>query len=59
MIKFLLKCLEFFTNESSVYMIGTRAPMSGVYRSEDEYIPLAMGERFPPANTCWRLVVQL
>lgn len=39
---------------------GKKAPVSGVYRSGSEYIPLTMGERFPPTvDGHWSLVVNL
>lgn len=46
--------------ENVKYNPGNKAPVSGVYRSEKEYIPLTRGERFPPAmDGKWTLVVNL
>lgn len=59
MRKLLLNLLEFFTEEVT-QKTGERAFCSGVYRSENEYIPLSKGERFPPSKSdYWYLVVKL
>lgn len=57
----LLVLLEFFTEEH-IQTTGERAEFSGVYRSGDQYIPLAKRERLPPSsdeNQKWILVCKL
>lgn len=43
------------------FKIGTKCPHSGIYRIEDQWIPLSEGERFPPSTEgdMWKLVVKL
>lgn len=39
---------------------GTKAPVSGLYRSGKEFIALTVGETFPPSiNKFWTLVVSV
>lgn len=39
---------------------GEKAPVSGIYRFNKEYIALTKGERFPPiVDGVWRLVVSV
>lgn len=59
--KLLLSLLE-MNSENITGTTGKRCTVSGVYRSEDEYIPLSKGETFPPAAgklVIWNLVVTL
>jgi hypothetical protein len=59
MTKLLLWLLE-VTAEEVKGRTGTKAKVSGVYRSEKEYICLSVGERFPPTfNDEWVLVVSV
>ena len=59
--KFLLWLLEL--NSSKVYgYTGHTCKISGIYRSDDEYIPLSKNETFPPTSNqgvMWTLVVNL
>lgn len=54
----LLKILELLS-EDTTHKSGEKAPVSGVFRSGSEYIPLAKSERFPPSKEKWKLVVKL
>ena len=59
--KILLSLLE-MNSKDIIGFTGNRAPVSGVYRSGDEYIPLSKGETFPPSkntSVTWSLVVTL
>lgn len=59
MKKLLLKLLE-LTTKTEYCKTGTKAPISGIYRSGSEYIVLTKGERFPPCiNDWWILVVSV
>ena len=56
MKKLLLKLLE-FTTVKEYCKTGTKCPLSGIWRSENEYIPLSKGERFPPCKNDWWILV--
>lgn len=59
MKKILLWLLESM-EEEKWYKTGTKAQVSGVYRSGKEYIALSKGERFiPSASDWWVLVVSV
>ena len=59
MKKLLLQLLELLGSKET-YRTGTKAPISGVWRSGKEYIPLTKGKTFPPSyNDVWVLVVSL
>lgn len=59
MKKLLLSLLELTAKEIKC-KIGTKASFSGLYRSGKEYIALTKGERFPPCqNDYWILVVSV
>lgn len=57
---FVLKLLELFFGGKGRYNIGQKAPISGIYRSGNEYIALTISERFPP-HECkhWYLVISV
>lgn len=59
MKKVLLWLLEL--NERDLYCkTGTKAPVSGLYRSHSEIIALTKDERFPPVDgDFWKLVVSV
>lgn len=57
--KILLTLLE-MNSDTVLVRTGKKAPVSGVYRSEKEYIALTKGETLPPAfDSFWRLVVKV
>lgn len=59
MKKLLLRLLELL-ERGCEYKTGARAPISGIWRSGKQYIPLSKGERFPPCiNDWWILVVSV
>jgi hypothetical protein len=59
MKKLLLWLLELMEKEVEC-KTGTKAPVSGVYRSGDEYICLSKTEVFPPClSDFWVLVVSV
>lgn len=59
MKKLLLTLLELTAKKIEV-KTGTKATVSGLYRSGSEYIPLSKGERFPPClDDWWVLIVSL
>ncbi len=52
----LLKLLE-ITTQTEYCKTGTKAPVSGIWRSGKEYIALTKGERFPPCTSDWWILV--
>ena len=60
MRKILLQILEFLEDDVQG-KIGTKAPLSGVWRNGEQYIPLSKGEVFPPETNSqyWKLVCKL
>lgn len=56
MKKILLWLLESMEDEK-YYKTGTKAPVSGIYRSGKEYIALSKGERLIPSYTDWWVLV--
>ena len=57
--KFLLSLLE-MNSENITMKTGKKAQLSGIYRSDKEYIALTKGETFPPSiNSQWILVVNV
>jgi hypothetical protein len=60
MVKLILLSLLEMTSKKIVMTTGKKAPVSGIYRSGKEYIPLSKGERFPPSiDLKWILVVSI
>jgi len=63
MIKSILLWLLEQTAEELYCKTGTKAPVSGIWRSGSEFISLTVGERFPPSpmkdNQFWTLVVSV
>jgi hypothetical protein len=63
MIKSILLWLLEQTAEELHCKVGTKAPVSGIYRCGSEFISLTVGERFPPTpsanNKFWTLVVSV
>ena len=62
MIKKLLLCLLEINAKELIGRTGDKAPVSGIYRCGDEFIPLSKDETFPPASNqavLWILVVNL
>jgi len=63
MIKSILLWLLEATAEELNCKVGTKAPVSGIYRCGSEFISLTVGERFPPTpsanNKFWTLVVSV
>lgn len=60
MIKKILLWLLEITEEKVTYKTGQRVLRSGIYRSEDEYVCLSIGERVPPlGDSNWVLVVSV
>lgn len=59
-MKNLLLWLLEVTTVTEYCKTGTKAPVSGLYRSGKEYIALTKGETFPPIkNNWWILVVSV
>lgn len=60
MRKILLQILEFIEDDVQG-KIGTKAPLSGVWRNGEQYIPLSKGEIFSPStySQYWKLVCKL
>ena len=56
MKKLLFWLLE-LTTETEYCKTGTKAEFSGLYRSGKEYIALTKGERFPPCDNDWWVLV--
>lgn len=56
MKKLLLWLLESM-EEEKFYKTGSKAPVSGIYRSGKEYIALTKGERFIPSLSDWWVLV--
>jgi len=52
----LLKLLE-FTTKTEYCKTGTKAPVSGIWRSGKEYIPMTVGKTFPPCDNDWWILV--
>lgn len=46
-----------YLGDCTTHKTGTRAFKSGVYRCGDEYIALSKGEKFPPCETDYWLIV--
>jgi len=62
MIKKILLLLLEYTSENIESSTGRKATVSGIYRSEDQYIPLSKNEKFPPSlgkAVVWKLVVSV
>jgi len=60
MIKKILLSLLELTSPDIKGKTGKKATVSGLYRSEKEYIALTKGETFPPAfDSYWKLVVNI
>ena len=60
MIKQLLLALLELTSEKIISKTGQRARISGIYRSDKEFIALSKGEKFPPSiSNVWTLVVSV
>jgi len=60
MIKRILLSLLEANSEDITGRTGRKAPVSGIYRSEKEYIALTKGEVFPPSiDLQWILVVSV
>lgn len=59
MKKILLVLLE-LTSEKITSKTGQRTRVSGLFRSDKEYIALTKGEKFPPSiSNVWTLVVSV
>lgn len=59
MKKLLLVLLE-LTSREIVGKTGQRTRVSGLFRSDREYIALSKGEKFPPSpSNVWTLVVSI
>jgi hypothetical protein len=59
--KILLQLLE-MNSEDIIGSTGKKAYVSGIYRSNDQYIPLSKNEKFPPSSgkaVVWKLVVSV
>lgn len=56
----LLRMLEGMQPDET-FKIGTKCLHSGIYRVDNQFIPLSKGERFPPSTISdfWKLVVKL
>jgi hypothetical protein len=60
MIKRILLSLLEINSEKIIGRTGKKAHISGLYRSDREYIALTKGETFPPSiNLRWVLVVSV
>ena len=60
MIKRILLSLLEINSDGTTGRTGKKAVVSGIYRSDKEYIALTRGETFPPSlNLCWILVVSV
>ena len=60
MIKQLLLALLELTSEKIISKTGQRSRISGIYRSDKEFIALSKGEKFPPSiSNVWTLVVSV
>jgi len=60
MIKSILLWLLEMTAEEVTHKTGEKASVSGIWRSEDEFVALTKTERFPPlGNGVWVLVVSV
>ena len=60
MIKKILLSLLEINSEEITGTTGKKAPVSGIYRSDKEFIALTKGETFPPSvNLFWILVVSV
>ena len=59
--KILLSLLE-MNSKNITGKTGKNSPVSGIYRSGDEFIPLSKNETFPPSlgeGVMWTLVVNV
>ncbi len=56
MKKLLLWLLE-LTGDTMYQKTGEKAPVSGIWKSDKQYIPLTKGERFPPCKSDWWVLV--
>jgi hypothetical protein len=62
MIKKILLTLLEMNSETVKGFTGKKAKRSGVYRCDNQYIPLSKNETFPPSegiSVVWTLVVEL
>jgi hypothetical protein len=60
MIKRILLSLLEMDSDKTIGRTGKKAHVSGLYRSNREYIALTKGETFPPSiNSRWILVVSV
>ena len=60
MIKRILLSLLEMISDGTTGRTGKKAVVSGIYRSDKEFIALTRGETFPPSlDLCWILVVSV
>jgi|TARA_R110000868_G_scaffold210777_1_gene460881 hypothetical protein len=62
MIKKILLWLLEMNSKNVTGVTGKKAGVSGIYRSEDQYIPISKKETFPPSSdksVVWKLVVSV
>ena len=62
MIRKFLLCLLEMNSQHVTGVTGKKARISGIYRSENQFIPLSKYETFPPSSSepvIWTLVVNV